>query len=90
VSLTFTFKNGTGSKSDKKGKCSSQTFSLSSNSQKIKGVALEHQINDIPTTYGIGCLEKVRLSHSLARNFGCICILSLGKERESFSLKKKN
>lgn len=59
ISLTFTFKNGTGSKSDKHGKCSSQTFNISTNSQRMKGVALEHQINEIVTTYGVGCLEKV-------------------------------
>jgi len=63
VSLTFTFKNGTGSKSDKAGKCASQTFSVTRNSQRIRGVALEHQINGIQTTYGIGCLEKVSPLH---------------------------
>ncbi|XP_021947733.1 non-lysosomal glucosylceramidase [Folsomia candida] len=58
ISITFTFKNGTGSKKDKYGKCSSETFSTACDSSKVKGVALQHMIEGIQTTYGIGCLEK--------------------------------
>lgn len=60
VSLTFTFKNGEGSKSDAKKSCSSQTFTTEVAGISAKGVALHHEISGNKTTYGIGCLEQVR------------------------------
>lgn len=59
ISLTFTFKNGDGSKKDKKKACSSQTFSTTVNGLPAKGVALNHDISGNNTTYGIGCVEQV-------------------------------
>lgn len=61
VSLTFTFKNGEGTSSDKKNACSSQTFSTCVNGFQAKGVALDHEISGNKTTYGIGCVEQVTL-----------------------------
>ncbi|CAG7829246.1 unnamed protein product [Allacma fusca] len=59
VSITFTFKNGTGSKHDGNGKCSSETFfSAEKENSKIQGVALEHNIQGIDVTYGISSLQK--------------------------------
>lgn len=59
VSLTFTFKNGTGSKEDGKTQCSSQTFSSGKENLSVKGVALEHDIAGIQTTYGVAAVESV-------------------------------
>jgi len=61
VSLTFTFKNGTGGKRDGSKKCSTVSFQVPSHGVPIHGVALEQVIEGIDTTYGIGCLEKVNL-----------------------------
>lgn len=60
VSITLTFKNGTGSYADdSKNKCSSVSFEVSKEGVGVHGVALEHKVEGIDTTYGLGCLEKV-------------------------------
>ena len=62
ISITFTFKNGTGSRKDSGRKCISETFrslGAGDESEKVIGVALEQKIDDLECTYGIASLQKV-------------------------------
>lgn len=59
VSITFTFKNGTGGRNSGR-KCTSETFRVEQEADNIIGVALEQKIDDLDVTYGIGCLQRVR------------------------------
>ena len=71
VSITFTFKNGTGGSDDKRYKCSSVSFDSipvagsENTSGQLHGVAIEHVVQGINTTYGLGCLEKVPFAYRI-------------------------
>ncbi|XP_072378819.1 non-lysosomal glucosylceramidase [Diabrotica undecimpunctata] len=49
VTIAFTFKNGTGSKDDKKSACSSKIFSY----ENTEGVILYHMIDKMPCAYAL-------------------------------------
>lgn len=59
ISITFTFKNGTGSKEDKKGECSSSIFGpTESDNIAVYGVELNQTIHDSSSAYTIACQQK--------------------------------
>ncbi|XP_049963211.1 non-lysosomal glucosylceramidase [Schistocerca serialis cubense] len=61
VSITFTFKNGVGTKEDKAGGCWSEAFQTDS----AKGVLIHHTVGGMPCTYAISAKaeEGVNVSH---------------------------
>ncbi|XP_050498421.1 non-lysosomal glucosylceramidase [Diabrotica virgifera virgifera] len=60
VTIAFTFKNGTGSKDDKKSACSSKLFSY----ENTEGVILYHMINKMPCAYALAAKTNKDVSIS--------------------------
>lgn len=66
VSLTFTFKNGTGSKKqDRAGNPTTKDFE----SNFTKGVAIKQTITDMQCTYNLGCMKKTGVNISYCKQF---------------------
>ncbi|XP_057653442.1 non-lysosomal glucosylceramidase [Diorhabda carinulata] len=58
VTIAFTFKNGTGSKNDTNGACSSKAFSY----ENSEGVVLYHKIDNMPCAYALAAKTRDDLS----------------------------
>lgn len=56
VSITFTVKNGTGSKNDKKGGCWNEQFERSECKVSVKGILMNQLINNMPCTYAVSAV----------------------------------
>ncbi|KAF5300882.1 hypothetical protein FQR65_LT09044 [Abscondita terminalis] len=65
VTITFTFKNGTGDKRDKNAPCSSKSFSYLDSS----GVVLYNSINKMPCAYALAAKVKDNVSISKCLSF---------------------
>ncbi|XP_060068872.1 non-lysosomal glucosylceramidase-like [Ylistrum balloti] len=67
VSIVFTFKNGTGSKTDSVGECQNEAFESDAEGTQVTGVLIRHSLRDIKCTYGIAAANKedVHVSHKL-------------------------
>lgn len=59
VKITFTFQNGIGDKCDKAAGCSSEEFSRTFSGQKISGVLIHHEVDEMPYTFAVSAAEKV-------------------------------
>ncbi len=65
VSVTFTFKNGQGAPEDALGGVWSSAFSHKTSArgrQRVSGVMIHQEFNDLPCTYAIAAKDKVRAS----------------------------
>lgn len=58
ISLTFTFKNGVGSKSDQSGIVESEFFDNNNTELDISGISIKQEIGGVPCCYSIACIKK--------------------------------
>ncbi|XP_063225117.1 non-lysosomal glucosylceramidase isoform X3 [Bacillus rossius redtenbacheri] len=69
VSITMTFKNGTGSKEDRSGGCWSELFEREDAGVKVSGVQMHHSLNKMPYTYAIAAVHQEDVSVSRLTHF---------------------
>ncbi|XP_069194516.1 non-lysosomal glucosylceramidase isoform X2 [Procambarus clarkii] len=69
VSITFTFKNGTGGSEDKTGECWSEVFEQAHKDTKLKGVVLHQTLRSLNLRYCLAIREKTGVSVSNCPGF---------------------
>ncbi|XP_068244667.1 non-lysosomal glucosylceramidase [Palaemon carinicauda] len=69
VSITFTFKNGTGGSCDRNGECWSETFEKHSEDNKVKGVVLHQTLRSLNLRYCLAIREQPSVSASCCPGF---------------------
>ncbi|KAL4228193.1 Non-lysosomal glucosylceramidase [Mactra antiquata] len=67
ISITFTFKNGTGGKKDFTGGCWTECFSNTENDITVNGVQIHQKLRNMDCTYAIAATKKdgIEVSHCL-------------------------
>ncbi|KAK7066212.1 Non-lysosomal glucosylceramidase [Halocaridina rubra] len=73
VSITFTFKNGTGGSSDKNGECWSEVFERTNEDVKSKGVVLHQTLRSLNLRYCLAIKEQAGVSVSYCPGFDPLC-----------------
>ncbi|KAG8228817.1 hypothetical protein J437_LFUL008313 [Ladona fulva] len=69
VSITFTFKSGTGSAEDKSGNCNNAYFEMNDEKVSISGVLIHHNLSGMPCTYAVSAKSKSNAFVSRCLNF---------------------
>ncbi|XP_071455588.1 non-lysosomal glucosylceramidase [Hetaerina americana] len=69
VSITFTFKSGSGAKEDKTSVCCSEFFERKGNGIDVAGVLIQQQLKGMPCTFGISATQKENTNVSRCLSF---------------------
>lgn len=69
VSITFTFKNGTGGSEDKNGECWSEVFEQAHESTRVKGIVLHQTLRSLNLRYCLAIREQTGVSVSNCPGF---------------------
>ncbi|XP_046403432.1 non-lysosomal glucosylceramidase [Ischnura elegans] len=69
VSITFTFKSGTGDKDDRSSVCCSEFYERKNDGNEVSGVLIQQQLKGMPCTYGISASRKEKTNVSRCLSF---------------------